>query len=429
MEEINKYLGEIDEFVKSLEDRDVKDSYEQWKQERQSVLNLVSESERQLIEAKIKLDIVKTFRKRKGDFFHYEDILEIPLLKEYFKIIVCTGDRNIGKSYSLRNISTKHKFVWMRNQRNELEAQVKSHIDIGWLENNGWELDGGISSEAIDIVEIMGKKNKVGYYRDVNTIGKYKSIDFPDVDLLAWEEFNSPVTISNKFEKFTTFVSTVQRHRPNLQVILQANYVDNTDEMLTKLGIPIGKLTKDQFVFFNWITGAINIFIPKGIYKSVSSKKDNLGYRLSLMEHDVWKSQYGAQFSNEELLNIIDSNDFTFIDPKYNLKFYSDIERQTISLTMYYVIDKDGMPHNFISTTRGNNNKPVLVVDYLSNVRYPGSLLVEPHQLENLVKAWHSFNLTTDNIEVFSLLIKLLATSQKQNENGNIKFIEEIKSI
>ncbi|MCS5736447.1 UNVERIFIED_CONTAM: hypothetical protein RF648_18235 [Kocuria sp. CPCC 205274] len=91
----------------------------------------MSESERQLIEAKIKLDIVKAFRKRKGDFFHYEDILEIPLLKEYFKIIVCTGDRNIGKSYSLRNISTKHKFVWMRNQRNELEAQVKSHIDIG----------------------------------------------------------------------------------------------------------------------------------------------------------------------------------------------------------------------------------------------------------------------------------------------------------
>lgn len=115
--------------------------------------------------------------------------------------------------------------------------------------------------------------------------------------------------------------------------------------------------------------------------------------------------------------------------PLYNLKFYHEIERQTISLTMYRVIDSDGVPHNFITNTRGINDKPVLVVDYVSNVRYPGSMLVEVSQLENLVRAWHSYNLTTDNIDVFSLLIKLLAASQKQNELGKNKFIDEIQNI
>lgn len=428
MDELKKYTLEIDEFVKTIDDKEIADSYEQWKNERKKILDLVSLSERELIEAKIKVEIVKMFRKRKGDFFYYEDLLSSELLRKYFKIIVCTGDRNIGKSTSAKRIAEANKWIWLRNQRNELEAQVKSHIDSGWFESNGWELEGGLTSSSIDVVSTESEKI-IGYYRDVNTIGKFKSIDFPETELIIWEEFNSPVKISNKFEKFATFVSTVQRHRPNMLAILQANYVDNTDEMLTKLGIPITKLSKDKFVFFNWITGAINIFIPKSIYKSIGEAKDNLGYRLSLNDHDVWKSQYGAQFSNEELLNIIDSNNFTWTEARYNIYFYSNIDRNTIKLTVYNVIDEDGIRHNFISNTRGANDKPTLVVDYISNARYPNSVLVNLNSLEVLVSAWHASKLCTDNIEVFSLLVKLLAEAKKQNENSSEKFISELEQI
>lgn len=272
--------------------------YEQWLAERAKILEGMTDQERSVIELEIRLFITEVFKKAKetpgGAFFKYDPFLENPLIKKYFKIMVTSGDRNIGKSFSLGEQRDKvnrngGKWILMRNIQDEIIQHVKSELREGeYLEKRKLDVTNFKTADAYLLDEDKEELEIVGHYRDVNTIGKFKSINFPGVKLIAWEEFVSRVKVSDKAAKFVEFVSTVQRYNPDLQIICQSNYVDQSDPFLQLLQVGMEGIDTDvEFVKFSWISGSIQIFIPKGIYKSVGNAETNLGYRLSLENIDI----------------------------------------------------------------------------------------------------------------------------------------------
>lgn len=418
MENIQSELKKYENDIFEKENKDVIDSaYQKWLDARNEMLIGMTDKERELIENKIKLKILKMFKKRKGDYFHYSDFVFDSLISQHFNFIVTSGDRNIGKTTSAKSLARDivnkgYRFEWMRNIQDEIKMLVKSDND-NWFSKMGWTYD---NLSAPNIYDMNDKL--VGYYRDVNTVGKFKSIEFDNVALTIWDEFNSRVNVGEKFAKFAEHIVTVQRHREKYMCILQANFVSQHDEMLEKLGVGGEKLDNKNFVKFNWITGALMIFIPSGIYKSVSNdikkKKKNIGYRTSLNDQHVFQSQYGGGFQDAINTNIINQENISAFEALFNIYHSVTISSlRSQRLTMYKAYDKDGKPFNFLTNTKENNNKPIFVFDHINKIRYINSIILESTVLENLILAWRNNQIKTDSQTTYESIIKIFAAADK----------------
>lgn len=418
---------------------DLEEDYQRWIQERKAMLPLTKD-ERDKIEAVIKLELLKMWKKAKEDangpdmdkgFFRYEDILSIPYVKDFFNILTANGDRNIGKTYSSRRIARDvvkrgKRWAWIRNIDDEVKAQVVSDEEK-FLAPNGWAHTEG-TSKAPNITNLKG--NIVGYYRPLNTSAKLKSIEFPDVELMVYEEFNE-VVIPHKFLKMVKLASTMQRHEPNFMMILQANYVDQNDEILRSLGVGSKTLTKEDFVIFNWELGALVINIPKGIYRQPPDKSKDTAYRASLGSYEVWKSQYGGGFSNEEPINIVNENEFSSISPVFNIymqKLSTSTKYGAHKLTLYKVYDKEGKMHNVITTTKGANSKQIFVVDYVNKIQYPSAEIISLDALEMLISKWNNGNLKTTDIDTHKLITAIFARALQKHDQAKNE-IEDIENM
>ena len=421
----------------------LKDDYQIFLEERKSMIPLTQE-ERDLIESKIRLGVLQMFSRAselaKGDnqelgFFRYEDIFKIPYVNDYFNIFVANGDRNIGKSYSsqrmVRNVvKNGKKFMWWRNIDDEIKAQLKSDLNGGWIAKLGWNFTG--SAKMPDIVDL--NHNIVGYYRALNTSAKFKSTDFPDTDIIIYEEYNA-VSISDKPLKMIKMISTIQRFNPNLKVILQANYTDQNDDILQFLGIGSKKLTKKDIVIFNWEIGSIIINIPKNIYRKPKNKTTNVAYRASLGDYSIWKSQYGGGFANEEPVNIISEKTFASIKPVFNIfifnstTFNKNIKKYgAYKLTLYHVYDEMGKKHNILREMVGSNSKPIFVFDHLNQIKYPTAHLISLEALDGLIDEWNRGNLKTINTNTHEVITSILASGMKMLMQ-NKKEIEEVENM
>lgn len=430
--EKDKIEEQIDDIEKVVlgEEKTLKEDYELFLEERKNLLPL-SEDERNLIEAEIRLGLLNMWKKAKegamsddpeAGWFRYEDIYKIPYIDDYFNILTANGDRNIGKSRSSQRIvrdtvSSGKRFMWIRNIDDEVEAQLISDTaEEGWLTKNGWGYEG--KSKSPTIVNLVTEE-EIGWYRPLNTAAKFKSVDFPNTELIVYEEFNEK-PVSHQFYKFVKMVSTIQRHQPKVRVILQSNYVDQWNDMLQSLGIGSKKLTIRDFVVFNWEIGAIIINIPRGIYRQPKNELQDVAKRASLGKYDVWKGQYGGGFANEEPVNIIDERDFVAIEPQFNI-FYDKPESVTgaknvygsFKMTLYKVWLRDGSWHNVLTETRGANDKPIFIYDHLNHILYPDAILMSIETLEGLIMHWKNNNLKTTEVKTHAKIVKLFATASK----------------
>ena len=420
------------------------DDYQLYLNERKAMLPGTKE-EREKIEVIVKLQILDIFKEAKimasGDddnlgYFKYRPFREISYIKDFFPIISVSSDRNQGKSYSsheeiTRVAAMKRRFMMIRNIDDEVKAQIDSDSDQdGWLTDLGWT--NGASAKMPNIIDLH--KQVVGYYRALNTSSKFKSVDFPKVDLIVYEEFNE-VGISDKYMKFVKFVSSIIRFNPDGWAILQANYVNQQDEMLQALGVGGKQLDVKDFVIFNWEVGAILVFVPKGIYRKPKDQKKDLAYRTSLGKFDVWKSQFGGGFSNEEPINIVSENSFTSIKPVFNI-YHQNVSSRTASgkeygafkMTLYKVYDDEGRMQNVLTTTKGSNNKPIFIYDYLNKIKYPHAHLMDIASLDNLIEEWNTGNLKTTEMKTHEAITAMFAVAKRALQADD-EYISEIENI
>lgn len=421
--------------------KDLQDDYDRFLEERRNIIDIPQE-EKDKIEATIKLGLLRMWKQAKKDalgddlnkgYFRYEDVFAIPYVEDHFNIFTANGDRNIGKTWSSRRVArdtvkTEKRWFWLRNIDDEIEAQVDSDKEL-FLDPNGWLQTG--KKHMPNIVD--QNKNIIGFYRALNTSAKLKSIEFPEVDLLVYEEFNE-VKIQHKYLKFIKLLSTIQRQNPKLKTILQANYVDQNDDVLQALGMGMKKLSKEDFVIFNWEVGALIINIPKGIYRQPKDKSKNTAYRASLATFDGWKSQYGGGFGNEEPINIINEADIFNVEPQFNIftKNATSVNAAygAYKLTVYHVWDRDGKKHNVITTTKGTNDKQVFVYEYLNKIHYPTAEMISHEALMYLIQQWNTNNLKTTSIEVHAIISMIFAKALQiyDRDENDIEDIENMVS-
>ncbi len=423
-------------------EKDLQNDYEMFLEERKAMIPL-TKKERERVEEIIRFKILRIFKKNKEwsngkddnkGYFKYRQFREIEEIKNYFNIMMAIGDRNIGKSTSAQEevdlvVKKGKRFMWLRNIDDEVKEQVNSDVgEDGWLTKRGWTFEGSAKSPTI----ITPNKVTLGWYRPVNTSSKFKSVNFPETELIVYEEFPEG-NVKGKYFKFVKFASTTLRMNQGY-AIMQANFTDQQDEMLQSLGVGNKKLTAQDFVFFNWVVGAIIIFIPKGIYRQTKDKKKDLAYRASLGDQRVWKSQYGSGFSNEEPNNIINDNNFSSIEPVFNIYTGNAANRADVraygafKMTLYKVYDDEGNFHNVIAETLQPNDKPIFIFESLNKVMYPHAQMLEIDALENLLHHWSTGNLKTTSMAAHQRISVIFANALKVLKQDD-EYITDIENI
>lgn len=141
------------------------------------------------------------------------------------------GERGVGKSYNLKayllnRFKKKHRqFIYLRRYDTELKKSLKDD-----------EFFKDIASDEMfkeDTFYVKGEKfymndQVCGYAIPLSKASIYKSVPFPNVDIIMFDEFlidnNTYHYIQNEPEKLLDFIETVGRLR-NIQVFLLGNSI------------------------------------------------------------------------------------------------------------------------------------------------------------------------------------------------------------
>lgn len=180
-----------------------------------------------------------------------------PILKRKAVYNVIIGERSNGKTFAclklaLENYFTKgEQFAYVRrwstdvkpSRLNQLFASV---IDAGFLE----KLSGGDYATIIfksgrfylanynsEGKPIYSDTDVLGYAMSLNEGEHLKSISFPKVTMIVFDEFLSNNYLVNEFVLFMNVVSTIVRQRTNVKIFMLGNTVSKYSPYFKELGL------------------------------------------------------------------------------------------------------------------------------------------------------------------------------------------------
>lgn len=189
--------------------------------------------------------------------FKYYDIKH--LLKDYpdAYYYVVFGERSNGKTYSAlsyaleRYVKTGEQFAYVRRfgediRKKNLSNLFSGHVDNGFVSQ--------ITNEEYNSVNYttskfyLEKQNEdgtheqcdepVGYAFDLNSMEHYKSISFPKITTIIFDEFMSRSGyLPNEWILFVNTVSTIVRQRSNIKIILLGNTVNKVCPYFQEMGL------------------------------------------------------------------------------------------------------------------------------------------------------------------------------------------------
>lgn len=188
-------------------------------------------------------------------------------------INIIIGERGVGKSYSTKKYAIKHaiktgkKFIYLRRYDTELELMLKQNDFFKDVQNDE-EL---INHEFNVNGKVAYCDNEViGYFVPLSKQSHYKSIPFPDVDIIIFDEvfIQSNRYLKNEITQFLELLETVGRLR-NIKVFLLSNWVSvvNPYFMYFDLSLPYGKEYK---LFKNG--SILVVYIKNELYRAVKNQ-------------------------------------------------------------------------------------------------------------------------------------------------------------
>lgn len=148
------------------------------------------------------------------------------VLKEGYFLNFVTSPRGAGKSFSTLKFvterATEHgeEFVYIRRQQNELDVAVPTLYSP--LLAKGLFEDYEIKNSGISFT---ANGDIIGYYLSISAAHKLKSVGFPKVKYIIFDEFisESKKYISGEVTKFLSLIETIARMRDDIQIICLAN--------------------------------------------------------------------------------------------------------------------------------------------------------------------------------------------------------------
>ncbi len=399
--------------------------YDHFESEKVRIISKVPDTTKKRIEKSITKQVKENMKKNKSNFLNVGDLLDIKDISKYFEVILINGPRAIGKSYSVKQFlmkryrEHKERFVWVRNTETQSLKNLKND-GLFWKEF-GYEIfpgNGAVVSLNDDNKSVNNKnvKDITGWYLGLKTSKNNKSIDYKGTRWIHFEEYSDGTKIEDKFDKFTSLVSTVFRLRTDGVVIMSANMISQSEPFLARLGMD-QKKGVSKLLTFNWLVGAIIWNIPKDYYKK-NTGKDLLAYKLSLAGGvELYKQEYGGQFTSEYSHNIKKITNFKNVIDKYiirydNLKWIVCYDKQTKE---HYIVDWE---------RRRNDSVREYVINKKDYNKYKQSKMIPYKTLKFLNVLWKREEIFTDEIKIAEKMIEFLDHSVDRKE-----LISEVKSI
>lgn len=195
----------------------------------------------------------KISKKEKFDFYDVRHLLEDYPEAYYYMVI---GERSNGKTYSSlyycleRYVKYGEQFAYVRrfgldikrSQMNELFSAHVHNKEISILTDGEWT---GVDYSAGKFYFIRVVNNEIersevpfGFAFDLNSMEHYKSISFPNVTTVVFDEFLSRQGyLNNEFILFTNTLSTIIRHRNDVKIFMLGNTVNKYCPYFAEMGL------------------------------------------------------------------------------------------------------------------------------------------------------------------------------------------------
>lgn len=189
---------------------------------------------------------------------YYYDIAKT--IKDYpkAKYVMAFGERSNGKTYSALHYALERyfkygeQFAYIRRFGEDIRAKHMQELFTSIVKNGVIrELSGEIFQTVIfksgkftlisydDDGEVLVKDQKpVGFTFDLNSMEHSKSMSFPDVTTIIFDEFMSRQGyLNNEFVLFMNILSTIIRDRDNVKILMLANTVNRFCPYFTEMGL------------------------------------------------------------------------------------------------------------------------------------------------------------------------------------------------
>ncbi|MDI4567686.1 MAG: hypothetical protein E7Y34_01215 [Mycoplasma sp.] len=391
--------------------------YKKWKSKVDEILGRTSPLERKIIQQDIYRKLVNNMSKGKDDFFNLDHLMDIPQVKQYFKIIIIEGTRNIGKTYASQKYIEKvvnegQNFVYARATDRELQSVVPS-LKANWFASNSWTVYKNTVKDPL--------KRVIGNIVDINNIANFKGIQFGNIGVFYWDEFNTNIQIRGDIvHKFSTLLTTAVRHNENVLVLLTANYGDRYNEIMATFGTdliydPDDVDKEHQLLVFNWVSGAIIWRVPEGWYKEVDDDKNNPAYRVALSSPIAYSAQYSADYENSVEGNILQPAHVKELRYLFCLSLPEPIKKANRKVSTIRLFFSHATAFNrefiYVSTMlkQDNIDLPIFSTSLSDNVLDIASTYVSKEKFEFLYNLWKEKKLYVDSIQTYETFTKWLA--------------------
>lgn len=189
--------------------------------------------------------------------FKYYDIKH--LLKGYpdAYYYVVFGERSNGKTYSALSYALENyanhgeQFAYIRRYGEDIRRKNLSNLFSGHVENNFInDITGGNYQSVIyssskfymthvdEDGEIKQDDSPCGFAFDLNAMEHYKSISFPKITTIIFDEFMSRNGyLANEWILFVNTLSTIIRLRQNVKIIMLGNTVNKYCPYFQEMGL------------------------------------------------------------------------------------------------------------------------------------------------------------------------------------------------
>lgn len=231
--------------------------------------------------------------------FKFYDIRDMMAEHPEAKYYISIGERSNGKTYSSLDYAlvnykkNKEQFAYLRRwgediRPKNLASLFDSHLSNGRIVDlfgptyNSLEYSSGRFNLTKRNEE--GKKDSevepvcIGRAFDLNGMEHYKSIAFPEITTVIFDEFLSRNGyIPNEFILFENALSTIIRHRDNVKILMLGNTVNKYCPYFEEMGlIHINKQAQGSIDVYRYGSSSLEVVVEycESVKKSGGKKSD-----------------------------------------------------------------------------------------------------------------------------------------------------------
>lgn len=329
----------------------------------------------------------------------YYDISKISKIKANYKLII--GQRGNGKTYALKKLCIDNFFNSKKGNRNEFglirrwQDDIKSTKAVYMFNDmqdyvaEKYSCKISFKNGTFYAVNVVDEKDKevMGHIFAVNTGEDYKSIPYPNINLIYFDEFiTRDQYAQDEFIKFINLISTIIRHRKDVQIYLLGNTIAKNNPYFDNMHIDVNKLKQGEIYISEAAAGGAKIAIEYCEQSNVSEEnRDFFSFdspRLKMItdggfEVDEYKNELWGIDANGAINKIAKKQIKEKRKCEFNIEMFDNIYKVTRyimknGMNLYCFIKIDEYNHEFLITTSTEEkilkkfgNKPIVNINKL----------------------------------------------------------------